>query len=256
MITTYEVYQSPTIAEHYKSVAREGLTMPEKYCLDFVPSSDRYSILDIGVGGGRTTGPLLSMFEKYIGIDYSEKMVAAAKLLYPGIDLRTMDARKLEFEERFGCVMFSFNGIDSVSYADRQLIYRQIAGILRPKGYFIYSTHNLHNRRVANWLNSLIVKELVRPLRGFLKPWTKFRPIKFRLVNFWRQSGNQGQPFAYVNDSGMDFRLLTTYVDIPQEIETLRWHGFMVVTTIGNTKQTAGYDTNDSWVYILAKAME
>lgn len=50
--------------------------------------------------------------------------------------------------------------------------------------------------------------------------------------------------------------LLTTYVDIPKEIEALRRYGFAVITTIGNTKQSAGYDTDDLWVYILAKALE
>ncbi len=256
MTMNYEAYQSPSVVSLYKQLARDGLTTPERFCLDLVPNSLRGSILDVGVGGGRTTSALSGAFNKYIGIDYSENMVAAAKSLFPGVDFRTMDARKLEFKEQFDCVMFSYNGIDYMTYADRELILGQIAGVLRSGGYFIYSTHNLHNARVSTWLSSLVVKELIRPLRDFLKPWKKLRPIMNRLSNFWRQSGSQSQPFAYVNDIAEDFRLLTTYVDIPEEIETLRRHGFMVVATIGNSKRIAVYDANDSWVYILAKRIE
>jgi SAM-dependent methyltransferase len=254
MDKNYEAYQSSTVAALYKHLASGGLTTPEKYCLNLI--SDRGSVLDIGVGGGRTTGPLSSMFHKYIGIDYSEAMIVAAKSLFPGLDLRTMDARKLEFDEEFDCVVFSYNGIDSVNYNDRQLIFDQVAKVLRPGGYFIYSTHNLHNDRVSSLLHSLIVKELIRPLRGFLKPWNKIRPVVNRLNNFWRQSGDQEQPFAYVNDIAQDFQLLHTYVDVAKETETLRRRGLSVIATVGNRKKAPGYDADDAWVYVAAKSMK
>jgi SAM-dependent methyltransferase len=253
MFTNDAVYRSQRIVDQFKQMALAGLTPPEKYCFDLVPISRRHSILDIGVGAGRTTGPLLAMFKKYAGIDYSKNMIDAAKSLYPTADLRTMDARRLEFTDQFDCVMFSFNGIDCVDYADRESIFRQIANVVRAEGYLIYSTHNLHNRRVAGWLKFLVTKELVRPLRSFLDP-RKLRSIVYRLINFWRQSGNQSQSFAYVNDHAEEFTLLMTYVDIPQEIKTLERHGFIVVATIGNTKQIPEYDEEDSWVYIVAKA--
>jgi hypothetical protein len=46
---------------------------------------------------------------------------------------------------------------------------------------------------------------------------------------------------------------LTTYVDISEEIRNLESHGLKVIATVGNTKQVVGYDTNDSWVYLLTK---
>lgn len=255
MTMNYVAYESHSVVALFRQMAQDGLTMQEKYCLEFVPSSNRNSILDLGVGAGRTTGPLLKLFDKYIGVDYSENMIVAARSFYPGVDFRTMDARKLDLKDKCDCVMFSYNGIDYVNYSDRQIIFRQVANVLKTAGYFVYSTHNLHNRRVSNWLNSLIVIELGSPLRGFFRPWTKVRPIRNRLANFWRQAGDQSQPFAYVNDIAEEFGLLTTYVDIREEIETLRQHGFMVVATIGNTKRIGGYDTDDSWVYIVAKSV-
>ena len=252
MLTNDSVYRSPRVIDRYKQAALAGLTAPEKYCLSQVPFSSRHSILDIGVGTGRTTGPLSKMFEQYIGIDYSENMIAAAKLSHPNADLRAMDARRLEFTQQFDCVMFSFNGIDYVTYSERQSIFRMITNVVRSEGYFIYSTHNLQNKRVASWLKYLLVKELFQPWRSFLKP-RKIRPIANRLINFWRQSGNQNQPFAYVNDHGDEFALSTTYVNIPEEIKLLEQHGFTVVATIGNTKQIAEYNGDNSWVYILSR---
>lgn len=252
MLTNHSVYRSPRVIERYKQAALAGLTVPEKYCLGQVPFSSRHSILDIGVGTGRTTGPLSKLFEQYIGIDYSENMIAAAKLSYPNADLRAMDARRLKFTEQFDCVMFSFNGIDYVNYSERQSIFHTITNVVRPEGYFIYSTHNLQNKRVASWLKYLLVKELFQPWRSFLKPRT-FRPIANRLINFWRQSGNQSQPFAYVNDNGDEFALSTTYVDIPEEVKLLERYGFAVVATIGNTKQIGEYNEDDLWVYIICR---
>jgi SAM-dependent methyltransferase len=234
-------------------MARRGLTVPEQYCLNRVPASERDSILDIGIGGGRTTGPLSEMFKKYIGIDYSDGMVAAAKSLFPNAELRIMDARKLEFPRVFDCVMFSFNGIDSIEYDERRLVFQQIAAVLRPGGYLIYSTHNLQHPRVSVWMNRLFVREL---FQAWPRPRPMVRSIINRLNKFGQQSCDQRQSFAYVNDCGGDFGYINTYVDVDKEIETtLRPYGFKVLTVIGNTKQSAGYGLNDSWVYILAQSI-
>lgn len=249
MITNDAVYRSSGAINELRGIVPLGLTAPEKYCLDLVPVSRRHSILDIGVGAGRTAVPLSKMFEKYIGIDYSDNMIAAARTLFPAIDLRAMDARELDFSEIFDCVMFSYNGIDYVDYNERQLILRQVANVLRPGGYFIYSTHNLHWARSAIFLKHLLVKEL-------FSPWPRVRPIVHlfanRLFNFWRQVGDQNQAYAYINDSAAEFRLLTVHVDIDGEIKMLRRHGFNVAATIGNAKQAAIYDASDAWVYIVA----
>jgi len=120
MIANDAVYRLPGVVRKYEAMTSAGLTAPEQYCLDLVPVPRRHSILDIGVGAGRTTVQLSKMFEKYVGIDCSDNMIAAARTFFPGADLRIMDARRLDFSEPFDCVMFSFNGIDYVDYAERQ----------------------------------------------------------------------------------------------------------------------------------------
>src|SRR5947207_15676097 len=105
METMKDVYALPRIVEWYRNMAALGLTAPEQYCLNLVPIPSRGSVLDIGIGGGRTTGPLSEIFEAYVGVDYSEGMIATAKSLFPNADLRTMDARKLKFAVVVDCVV-------------------------------------------------------------------------------------------------------------------------------------------------------
>jgi SAM-dependent methyltransferase len=249
-------YRADSAVRSYFIAAQDGLTAPEALCLEYVPSTRHGSILDIGIGAGRTTGPLAGIFEKYVGVDYSPELVEAARARFPGKELRIMDARELNFDEKFDCVMFSYNGIDYVSYADRQLILRQIASALRRGGYFIYSTHNLDYRRTGVWTKHFWVRELVGSARQLLRPWQLLRRIANRLRSFQRQSVDESLGLAYVNDPGLGFALVTTYVNLAKEQETLHDLGLRVLVTVGNTRQGPGYDANDNWVYILAEKTE
>ena len=224
------------------------LTVPEKYCLDMVPFSHRRSIVDIGIGTGRTTGPLSEIFDKYVGIDYSREMVQAAKSKFPAADLRVMDVRSLGLEALADCVMFSFNGIDCIPYEDRQSALNQVRNQLAAGGFYIYSTHNLLHRRTYSWMNHFWVKDLFQS-----RNHKCIRSVFNRLRHFRRQSIDDTLGFAYVNDPALDFGMRNVYVDIAKECEGLQRHGFNVCATIGNNKQTGGYDADDNWVYIVAK---
>lgn len=250
-MTMKDVYELPHMVAWFRNMAEHGLMPQEQYCLQLVPALNRDSVLDIGIGGGRTTRPLLEIFKDYVGIDYSEGMISAAKSCFPNADIRRMDARKLDFDRLFDCVVFSFNGIDSVDFSDRDLIFQQIAKVLNPEGYFIYSTHNINHARVSVWARRLFVREL-------LQAWPRVRPTVRSVINrlrkFRQQSWNRENLSIVVNDPGGNFGYLNTYVDIAREIDTtLRQNGFKLLATIGNSKKTAGYGPEDAWVCILAQ---
>ena len=58
------------------------------------------SILDIGVGAGRTTGLLQALSTEYVGIDYTAAMVGACRASHPQARILHMDARDLScFDE-------------------------------------------------------------------------------------------------------------------------------------------------------------
>src|SRR5688572_8070920 len=53
------------------------------------------AVLDIGIGGGRSTAYLLPVAGSYTGIDYAQGFVTVVKNKYPQADIRLADARDL-----------------------------------------------------------------------------------------------------------------------------------------------------------------
>lgn len=101
------------------------------------------SILDVGVGAGRTVPLLRAISEDYVAVDYSEEMVRLCRRLHPGVDVQVGDARHLAFPaESRDLVVFSCAGIDHVAHQDRQTILREAHRVLKPGGLFVFSTHN------------------------------------------------------------------------------------------------------------------
>jgi SAM-dependent methyltransferase len=247
--TNRSVYQAERVVREYALADDGELTPQEKFCVACVPEAQRGSVLDIGIGAGRTLWPLARMFRRYTGIDYSGPMIDEALRRFPGHDLRVLDARRLDVTDAFDCVFFSYNGIDYMPCEQRELVLKRICTALRARGLFIFSTHNLHHARTAAWINNFLVEEM-RPLRLDKRSADILRG---RGINFWRQREHREAGFAYVNDPAHRFSVLTTYVDINRQIGVLERAGFSTVATIGNTQKTAGFDEQDCWVYIVAQ---
>lgn len=248
-------YDKRAVVGFYKKMAVRGLTPCEIACLERVPAARRGAVLDIGIGAGRTTAALAGMFQTYIGIDYSDNMVAAAKQRFPGFDLRTMDARDLRFDTKFDCVMFSFNGIDALDIDGRKRAMQNVAAVLEPGGYFVYSMHNFANPRRAAWMENFFVRELFE-WRSLAKPWRLCASLRNRRKNFSRQSFAEMPGAAYVNDPGENFAMMITYIDLETERALLRRCGLIDTFMIGNRTQRQGYTDHDDWIYILAQKME
>jgi ubiquinone/menaquinone biosynthesis C-methylase UbiE len=105
-------------------------------------------MLDIGVGGGRTTGHFAPLVKSYIGIDYAEEMIAACKLRYldfARVSFAVCDARAMRIfaDHAFDFILFSFNGIDYIPHRDRVRVFAEIRRVGRPGALFYFSTHNL-----------------------------------------------------------------------------------------------------------------
>jgi SAM-dependent methyltransferase len=103
------------------------------------------AVLDLGVGGGRTTPYLSRIAARYVGVDYSEAMVRACKRKFPTLDFVLADASDLSVFENdsFDAIVFSFNGLDSVVPGERRSrCLRECLRVLRPTGLLIFSTHN------------------------------------------------------------------------------------------------------------------
>lgn len=101
-------------------------------------------VLDVGVGGGRTTRLLRLITDDYVAVDYTQGMVDACRGNFPGVDVRLADARDLaQFDDgQFQLVVFSYNGLDAIDHLGRDLALDEMARVLAPGGILFYSTHN------------------------------------------------------------------------------------------------------------------
>jgi SAM-dependent methyltransferase len=159
-------------------------------------------ILDIGVGGGRTTRRLLELSRDYTGIDYSLLFVERARLAFPGVRILHCDARALGpfADASFDFVMFSLNGIDYVGHADRLRILQEVRRVLSAGGCFSFSSHNRDH-----------------PDFGKM-PWAEGRPVTWNhvktclraalfLPRHWRMQRHEvhEQDYSIVNDIAHDF---------------------------------------------------
>jgi len=78
--TNHQVYERNDVAAHYAGL--DHLTPCEQLLFDtYVPLGGE--VLDLGVGGGRTTPYLANRASRYVGIDYSAAMIKACRTKFP-----------------------------------------------------------------------------------------------------------------------------------------------------------------------------
>lgn len=111
----------------------------------FAPGSD---VLDLGVGAGRTAALLAPLARNYLGVDYSEEMIQAARRNFPQYRFAVMDAADMSplANESFDIIFFSFNGLGYL-YPDSKRLscIRECYRLLRRGGLFIFSMHNAYS---------------------------------------------------------------------------------------------------------------
>jgi ubiquinone/menaquinone biosynthesis C-methylase UbiE len=200
-------------------------------------------ILDIGVGGGRTTAGLTSISTNYVGIDYSSEMIRICKNAFPQLDLRVCDARDLSVfsDEEFDFVFFSFNGIDLVSHDDRLRILAEVLRVLKPAGIFAFSSHNLGQRGIGAF--------------KWVVHWNPFLVLYCNTRNLVNHSRNRRfevhtDAYSIINDSARGYSTLTYYIRVKDQIDQLRSAGFKGrVQCYDRAGKQADVDCKDPWVY-------
>lgn len=138
------LYESADAVEYF--AREEALQPPEAVVLaQLQPWLATASMLDLGVGAGRTTAHFAPAVRQYVGADYAAPMIDVARQRFGDrYRFEVADVRALPFETAaFDFVLFSFNGLDSIATEERLRGLEEIRRVLCTGGRFLFSTHNL-----------------------------------------------------------------------------------------------------------------
>jgi SAM-dependent methyltransferase len=127
------------------------------------------AILDLGVGGGRTTPYLSSLASRYVGADYAAEMVAICRKKFPDVEFQKVDVVDLSrfASASFDAVVMAYNGIDNlISDESRCRAWREMHRVLRPKGVLIFSSHNIRSIWVRPSWNQKRLESMAKRVCG------------------------------------------------------------------------------------------
>ncbi len=240
-------YAKTKILDYYDDL--NELFSAEKVLLEkLFPKIKNSKILDIGIGGGRTTKYLLAISSDYTGLDYVPQFIERVERKYKRGSFLCGDARDLKqfASETFDFVLFAYNGIDNVSHEDRLKALKEIRRVLKKGGTFMFSSHNrdYHGFNKPHWrkefsLNAKFVKNLLS--------YFFFLPKHLRMKN--HEVFADG--YAIINDCDHRYSLLTYYVAIGTQIGQLEKVGFSDVGAYNAQGESVKTDTVSFWIYYL-----
>jgi SAM-dependent methyltransferase len=174
------IYNAPAVAEYYAEL--NYLTPCERLLFDAYLRPGM-AILDLGVGGGRTTAYLSSIAARYVGVDYASEMIAACRKKFPRLKFERENASDLSrfATSSFDAVVMAFNCMDYVIPDEfRFHALREIRRVLKHEGILIFSSHNPQAIWVrASW-NSQRVQDLAQAIAGSDSVF--FRPVLWSLT--------------------------------------------------------------------------
>ncbi len=247
---------------------RDYLFKPEKQIIkDLSPYLSGMQMLDMGVGGGRTTKYFAPLVKSYEGADYAANMIHVCNEKFDGkfsfyeCDVRDMKEIK---SDSYDFVLFSYNGIDSFGYEDRKAALRQIHRVLRHDGIFCFSSHNLgwedlytlfrirgqdkKNANIFAGINSLAKRSYSIFRLNILNK-------KLFMKSHIERLRSKGHGLLY--DNSLKGRAVIYYVTYQEQIRQLKEAGFMRISAYA----TQGFKTSQEkelnkggWIYYLCHA--
>jgi SAM-dependent methyltransferase len=204
------------------------------------------AILDMGVGGGRTTQYLSQIAGRYVGADYSEAMVDTCRKRFPDQEFRQCDARDMaEFADgEFDAVVFSANGIDYIAADEgRARCLAEVVRVLKRGGVFIFSSHNA--RMLALW-------PVFKGARFYQILWRILRAICKSVVIAARHvsSGVYFVGEGYIRDP--EFGGFDLYISTPERIAAqLTPLGLSLIETMGDRFPEVSAAFLTPWYYYV-----
>jgi SAM-dependent methyltransferase len=246
-------WRSPESLKEFANT-QAWLDAGERAAVFFAASEARgQPVLDIGIGGGRTTGLLRLISQDYVGVDYTPEMVELCRAAFPSADIRLGDARDLTGlpSDHFALVTFSFNGIDSVDRDGRVRALAEMCRVTRPGGLVVFSTLNKDgpSSRLRPW-HIVAIRTGPHPLALALLSL----PIRIgrhvRSIRNWRRLRRDSEDhggWAIAPIPAFGFSMLVHYTTLSQAIDDAAAAGLVLETAIAHdaTALTSASDTSD-----------
>ncbi len=213
-----------------------------------------HTLLDVSIGSGNLTLPLLELGIRLSGSDLSEAMLdrcrKKANARGEKVDLRVSDFRELTqaFCEQFDCVASTGNSLGYVENHEVLGVLEQMNTLVAPGGYLYFD--------LRNWDKILRTRQ-----RFYLYNPAFVKDTRINLVQVW----------DYCPDGSMDFNLLYTfeqnnrivqkeafcehYHPVPQKLvlDKLKDMGYRDVEIYGFPAQLGAFDDNVDWYCVMAK---
>lgn len=162
-----EVYSRIDVASHYAIL--NYLTPCEQILFDLYIKPGM-AVLDLGVGGGRTTPYLSQRASRYVGVDYASEMIRICRNKYPHLEFVESEASDLSAfaAGSFDAVVVAFNGLDYVIPDEKRLrCLEESNRVLRAGGVLIFSSHNPRQILIRPTLNQHRIRDVAKVFGRF-----------------------------------------------------------------------------------------
>jgi ubiquinone/menaquinone biosynthesis C-methylase UbiE len=241
------------VVKYYKKA--KGLQKPEESIISILKGNGLSSmkVLDIGIGGGRTTEHIAPIAGSYVGVDYMQEMIDVCNRKFSqklkNTSFHVADARDLSLfkDDEFDFIIFSFNGIDCIKYAERQLVFNHIKRILKINGFFCYSSHNLLS------VGSLFKTSATLNIPYMFK--RHFMNQKLKKINAQALKNSATSDYLELVDGCHDLEGVFSYTRPSSEIKILKQNGFDHIRAFdlsGKEMTLENVDHNtERWIYFL-----
>lgn len=208
-------------------------------------------VLDLGVGSGRTTRPLLPLVADYLGVDRSEAMLAAARKSFPTAAFLDMDVRAIADlgAERFDFVLGALAILSAFGHEERLGVIDAVCHVLAPGGVFAFSFHNRRWKRAGRMplhAHSWRPHEFVNSVHP--KSWMNY----LRLKRFAREEAE----YALHVDPAHRWSGLFYFTDMETQTRQLARAGFTVIDRLGEDGriiQSGEVTANDGLITLVAQ---
>jgi SAM-dependent methyltransferase len=188
------------------------------------------AILDLGVGGGRTTAALLQISTNYLGVDYVPEMVAACRARFPHARFEYADARSMpELSDcSFDVIVFACNGVSMVDHDGRVAILREARRLLAKGGVFVFSTYNRHSDECERGYTLPEFSLTKHPVKLAGRSARFVVHAVYSLINRLRYRRHEvhAEDYAMINDRCHHYATMLYYIGVEKQIEQLKSAGF------------------------------